>query len=52
MMKFKVYYKLVLIFKNIGTLKGHDREITLIKTIGKKLISIGNDFTLKVWNNE
>ena len=41
-----------LIFKNIGTLKGHDREITLIKTIGKKLISIGNDFTLKVWNNE
>ena len=40
-----------LIFKNLGALKGHNREITLIKIIGDKIISIGNDFTLKVWNN-
>ena len=44
--------KTELVFKNIGALKGHNREITLIKNIGDKIISIGNDFTLKVWNFE
>ena len=36
-----------LIFKNEGSLKGHNREITLIKAIGNKIISAANDFTLK-----
>ena len=44
--------KLEFIFKNIGSLKGHNREITLIKAIGDKIISVGNDFALKIWNNE
>ena len=44
--------KIEFIFKNIGSLKGHNREITLIKSIGDKIISVGNDFALKVWNNE
>ena len=44
--------KTELVFKNIGALKGHNREITLIKNIGDKIISAGNDFTLKVWNFE
>ena len=44
--------KTELVFKNIGVLKGHNREITLIKNIGDKIISVGNDFTLKVWNFE
>ena len=44
--------KIDFIFKNIGSLKGHNREITLIKSIGDKIISVGNDFALKVWNNE
>ena len=44
--------KTQLIFKNLGSLKGHNREITLIKAIEEKIISVGNDFTLKVWNNE
>ena len=44
--------KLESIFKNIGSLKGHNREITLIKAIGDKSSSIGNDFALKIWNNE
>jgi len=42
--------KTELTFKNIGSLKGHNREITLIKTVEDKIISIGNDFTLKVWD--
>ena len=41
-----------LIFKNEGSLKGHNREITLIKAIGNKIISAANDFTLKIWDNE
>ena len=41
-----------LVLKNIGSFKGHNREITIIKAIGDKIISIGNDFTLKVWDNE
>ena len=44
--------KIEFIFKNIGSFKGHNREITLIKSIGDKIISVGNDFALKVWNNE
>ena len=38
--------------KNIGSLKGHNREITLLKVIGDKIISVGNDFSLKIWNIE
>ena len=41
-----------LVFKNIGSFKGHNREITIINAIEDKIISIGNDFTLKVWDNE
>ena len=41
-----------LIFKNEGSLKGHNREITLIKAIENKIISAANDFTLKIWNSE
>ena len=41
-----------LIFKNEGSLKGHNREITLIKAIENKIISAANDFTLKIWNSD
>ena len=44
--------KIEFVFKNKGSLKGHNREITLIKSIGDKIISVGNDFALKVWDNE
>jgi WD40 repeat protein len=39
------------IFKNVGSLKGHNREVTLIKALGDKIISAGNDFTLKIWKD-
>ena len=38
--------KIEFVFKNKGSLKGHNREITLIKSIGDKIISVGNDFAL------
>ena len=44
--------KIEFAFKNKGSLKGHNREITLIKSIGDKIISVGNDFALKIWDNE
>ena len=50
--EYKSNNKTELIFKNLGSLKGHNREITLIKAVEDKIISVGNDFTLKVWNNE
>ena len=40
-----------LIFKNIGSLKGHNRDVTLITILGDKIISAGNDFTLKIWKD-
>ena len=40
-----------LIFKNIGALKGHNRDVTLITILGDKIISAGNDFTLKIWKD-
>ena len=43
--------KTTLIFKNIGSLKGHNRDVTLIKNIGDNIISAGNDFTLKIWKD-
>ena len=43
--------KTTFIFKNVGSLKGHNRDVTLIKTLGDKIISAGNDFILKIWND-
>ena len=40
-----------LILKNVGSMKGHDREITLIRALGDKIISVGNDFKLKIWED-
>ena len=39
-------------FKNEGSLKVHNREITLIKMIGNKIISAANNLILKIWNSE
>ena len=39
------------IFKNVGSLKGHNRDVTLIKALGDKIISAGNDFILKIWKD-
>ncbi len=43
--------KTSLIFKNVGSLKGHDRDVTLIKGIGDDIISAGNDFVLRIWKD-
>ena len=43
--------KTSLIFKNAGSLKGHDRDVTLIKGIEDDIISAGNDFVLRIWKD-
>ena len=43
--------KTTLIFKNVGSLKGHNRDVTLIKALGDEIISAGNDFILKIWKD-
>ena len=43
--------KTSLIFKNVGSLKGHDRDVTLIKGIEDDIISAGNDFFLRIWKD-
>ena len=40
-----------LILKNVGSMKGHDREITLIQALGDKIISVANDFKMKIWED-